>query len=58
MIMEEPICIRCKHYNIETSSCSAFPDEIPDEIIMGDNDHCKPLPDQENKVVFEPKEKN
>ena len=58
MIMREPICIRCKHFNFETSMCTAFPDEIPDEIIMGDNDHSKPLPDQENNIVFEPIEKN
>ena len=34
-------------------TCDAFPDGIPEEISLGDNDHAKPLPTQKNKVVFE-----
>lgn len=53
MIYVEPICINCKHYDLEKSTCSAFPEQIPDEIYLGDNDHSKPLPDQKNEIVFE-----
>ena len=31
----------------------AFPDDIPNEILSGKNDHSKPLPDQSNDFVFE-----
>lgn len=53
MILLEPICFKCKHFDIETSTCKAFEDEIPDEILSGENDHSKPLDYQENKIVFE-----
>lgn len=53
MIVDFPICLNCKHYyGIRT--CDAFPEEIPDEIWMQGNEHSKPLPDQENDIVFEP----
>lgn len=54
MIILEPICFNCKHFDIETSTCKAFPIEIPDEILSGENDHSKPLPEQKNNIVFEP----
>ncbi len=49
--------MNCKHYLFE-GSCLAFPDRIPDEILDGDNDHSKPLPDQDNDIVFEPKQQS
>lgn len=55
MLISEPICVKCKHFEQETFTCTAFPEEIPEEIIQGDNDHSKPLPEQGNKIVFEPK---
>ena len=54
MTIVEPICFKCKHYNIDKGICSAFKKEIPDEIYIGDNDHSKPLPEQENNIIFEP----
>lgn len=56
MIYEQPICFKCKHYDQETATCAAFPEEIPDEIYYGKNDHKKKLEGQENEIVFEPKE--
>lgn len=56
MMITEPICIKCKHFDINSFTCSAFPKEIPEEIIIGDNDHSKPLPDQKNEIVFEEKD--
>lgn len=49
------ICFSCKHFNEETSTCKAFKGDIPDEILYGNNNHSKPLPDQDNDIVFEPK---
>jgi hypothetical protein len=51
-----PICVTCKHYTgVRTEQseerdtidelvymCSAFPEGIPPEIVLGDNDHRKP----------------
>ena len=54
MIFIRPICLDCKHYNLEKGNCKAFPKEIPDEIYLSDNDHTKPLKDQKNDIVFEP----
>jgi hypothetical protein len=54
LISDPPPCIDCKFANLKARTCKAFPDGIPREIISGDNQHTKPLPDQKNKVVFEP----
>lgn len=54
MILLEAICFNCKHYNEEKGICKAFPKVIPEEILIGNNDHSKPLPDQGNDIVFEP----
>jgi hypothetical protein len=48
------ICINCKNY-LKGLTCKAFPEGIPEEILNGDNNHSKPLPDQENDIVFESK---
>ena len=56
MIILQPICFDCKHFDIEKSTCAAFPNQIPDEILSGENDHSKPLQEQGNKIVFERKE--
>jgi len=54
MIPKDLICFKCEHFNQLIGGCKAFPDDIPSEIIAGDNDHKKPLPDQKNNIVFEP----
>jgi hypothetical protein len=54
ILTKQPICYKCKHFDIETSLCKAFDGDIPDEILEGDNDHSQPLPDQGNDIVFEP----
>jgi len=50
------ICINCVHLfeNESYIKCEAFPKGIPETIIVGTNDHAKPLKDQKNKIVFEP----
>lgn len=49
----ELICSKCKHFRRFEGGCAAFPNGIPDEITSGLNDHSKPLPEQENDIVFE-----
>lgn len=59
MIYDRPQCEDCKHYNMETSACDAFPGGIPDEIYLGDFDHRNPYPNadepEDNGIRFEPK---
>ena len=53
---EKPIyivCDFCIHLIEAKKTCKAFQNGIPDEIIMGKNDHSKPLINQTNKIVFE-----
>lgn len=64
-MIEESNCYtrKCKHYigiiqpngteSTETNSCKAFPKGIPEIIAYGDNRHLKPLPSQDNDIVFE-----
>ena len=47
------ICNRCKHTNPFRVGCEAFPEGIPDEILLT-NEHSIPLPGQKNNIVFEP----
>jgi len=50
---ENFICFNCKHNIPGKPGCEAFPDGIPEEIMMT-NKHDKPLKDQENDLVYEP----
>lgn len=54
MIPNKLICFNCKNFDQIVGGCLAFPDDIPNEIISGENDHSKPLPDQKNNVIYEP----
>lgn len=48
------ICFSCKHFNPITG-CPAFPETgIPEEILLGENDHSKIIPGQVGKFIFEP----
>lgn len=46
------ICFNCVHFRRIAGGCDAFPDEIPDEILLS-NKHDKPIKGQKNKIVFE-----
>jgi hypothetical protein len=46
------ICFKCKHYKLISIGCDAFPDGIPNEILLTNN-HDDPLKDQDNTIVFE-----
>jgi hypothetical protein len=47
------VCFKCKHFRRFKFGCNAFPDGIPEEITIGANKHSKPLPKQQNQIVFE-----
>ena len=50
----KPVCLYCKHLSKDgTETCNAFPNGIPKVILKGQNDHIKPLHNQENNIVFE-----
>ena len=53
--MQSNICLICKHYTGKFK-CKAFPNGIPDKIMIGKSEHEKPLPEQTNDIVFEQKE--
>ena len=55
VIIDNDICNRCKWF-FGDKNCMAFPNGIPDEIMHGENQHSKPLPEQDNDIVFEPLE--
>jgi len=50
------ICFKCIHWN-DLDGCEAFPDGIPDGILMN-NEHSRPLPGQDNDFVFQEFDKN
>jgi hypothetical protein len=55
-IDKEFICVNCVHFR--SVICPAFPEGIPETILTGENDHSKPLPEQDNDIVFEPQTPN
>ena len=52
MVIMDSQCQRCKNYRKKVT-CLAFPKQIPDDILIDKFDHKKPLPDQDNDIVFE-----
>jgi hypothetical protein len=51
-----PICNTCVHH-IDGLTCKAF-DVIPDSILFGENNHSRPLKNQQNNLVYEKKIKS
>jgi len=48
------ICFTCKHFN-DFTGCPAFQENgIPEEILLGENDHSQIFPGQVGKFIFEP----
>lgn len=51
------VCTRCKHFDElsvfgKKKTCKAFPNEIPEEIWLGENDHKNPH-EGDNGIQFE-----
>jgi hypothetical protein len=53
-------CHACRHFSDVyingLPTCRAFPEEIPPIITTGTIEHIKPLPNQDNTIVYEPVE--
>jgi len=52
MLIDKLLCSVCKNY-LGNLSCIAF-EKIPQEILVGENDHKEPFTEQENNIIFEP----
>ena len=50
--MQNNRCFNCKWYTGKLK-CLAFPKGIPNEILTGNENHKKPLKNQDNNIVFE-----
>lgn len=51
--MEGTQCNNCKNY-ISDLKCVAFLNGIPYDILSGEKSHDEVMPNQDNKVIFEP----
>jgi len=49
-------CQECKHFDLYSPSCKAFPNGIIENILNGSFDHTKKHSDQGNDIVFEKRE--
>ena len=47
------ICFNCQHNVPGEMGCKAFPDGIPEEVLLH-NKHNKPLKNQKNDLVYTP----
>lgn len=53
--IREPVCYSCKNF-AGFSTCNAFfPNKIPEDIILGRNDHTKPY-EGDNGIQYEKSE--
>jgi hypothetical protein len=51
-------CINCKHF-LGVNKCAAFWEDgktIPQEILDGEFDHTEKHPEQDNDILYEPRE--
>ena len=51
------VCFKCKYFDRQELTCPAFGIDILILILRGKQGHTKPLPNQNNDIVFEPIEK-
>ncbi len=49
--MEIVLCNYCKFY-MGNLTCLAFPNGIPEDILLGENNHSKPIAGQVGDYVF------
>lgn len=46
-------CSTCRHLYADAFSCAAFPEGIPEEILLGDHQHDKPF-SGDSGIQYEP----
>jgi hypothetical protein len=50
-------CGTCNHWRpLKMVTCPAFPDGLPESIVLGENRHTEILPGQANDFVYSPVE--
>lgn len=47
-----PVCNSCKNH-LGSNKCRAF-DKIPEEILLGKNNHTEKVKGQKNDILFDP----
>ncbi len=53
--LDEGICHKCRYLHSDGMSCMAYPDGIPEDILIGKIDHTEPQPD-DNGIQFKPRQ--
>lgn len=48
-------CARCRFFTRDGYRCQAFPEGIPEEILLGDQNHEKTYNGQKGNTLFSPK---
>lgn len=46
------VCDKCVHFRILSGGCDAFPNGIPNSVLVA-NEHSNPIRGQDNDIVFE-----
>jgi len=57
MVVLTPLCSSCRHWNRADFSgykCAAFPDGIPEAILISEHDHREPYPG-DNGIRYDPR---
>lgn len=57
MIGNAPICLTCKHFHSSNKNgftCNAFPDGVPEVIVMALEDHQEEIGGEVDGITYEP----
>jgi hypothetical protein len=51
--MYQSQCATCRHFDWDTCTCKAFPEEIPDALLAGDKKHDSVIKGQTGNTTYE-----